>query len=57
MDKLTKSLANPNNLDHWDSFDERPDRLFELIPRFNRLFVSSTALNEPLMNFEWPWSD
>ncbi|CAF4438462.1 unnamed protein product [Rotaria sp. Silwood2] len=52
---LSNSIRNPNMLDHWDYFETRTSRLFEYIPIFNRLFIITSGMNEPLVNSEWPW--
>lgn len=52
---LAVALVQPNKLDHWDFFETRPNRLFDYIGLFSRLFITTTALNEPLINAAWPW--
>ncbi|CAM4941895.1 unnamed protein product [Rotaria socialis] len=53
---LSNALKNPNLLDHWDFFETRPNRLFDYIAVFNRLFVIASGMHEPLVNTEWPWA-
>ncbi|CAF3418992.1 unnamed protein product [Rotaria sp. Silwood1] len=53
---ILNSLLNPNQLDHWDLFETRTSRLFDYIAMFNRLFVIASAMDEPLVNTEWPWA-
>ncbi|CAF5194325.1 unnamed protein product, partial [Rotaria magnacalcarata] len=53
---IGNSLQNPDQLDHWDFFETRTNRLYDYIAIFNRLFVIASAMNEPLVNTEWPWA-
>ncbi|CAF3796327.1 unnamed protein product [Rotaria sordida] len=53
---ISNSLLNPSQLDHWDLFETRTSRLFDYIAIFNRLFVITSAMNEPLFNAQWPWA-
>ncbi|CAF3289761.1 unnamed protein product [Rotaria socialis] len=53
---IGNSLQNPGQLDHWDFFETRTNRLYDYIAIFNRLFVIASVMNEPLVNTEWPWA-
>ncbi|UJR37211.1 hypothetical protein I4U23_029920 [Adineta vaga] len=51
---ISNSLENPNQLDHWDYFETRPNQLFDYIALFNRLFVIANAMHPPLVDTDWP---